>query len=72
MVLVPVAIVATMPVEAPTVATLVILLVQVPPAGTDDSADVLPKQTDEVPDMADGITLTVTTAVLKQPVAASV
>ena len=54
------------------VAVPVALLVHVPPEGVDDKEDVLPRQTLSEPEMLVGTTFTVTTAVLKHPVAASV
>lgn len=49
------------------VATVVLLLVQLPPVVDVLSAVVLPAHTDNVPVMAAGIALMVTTAVLLQP-----
>ena len=49
------------------VATVVLLLVQLPPVVDVLSAVVVPSQTDNVPVMAAGIALMVITAVLLQP-----
>ena len=51
---------------AAVVATAVLLLLQVPPAGVLASVVVRPSQTDEVPVMFVGTGLTVAMAVLKQ------
>ena len=58
----------TMPDDEPTVATAVVPLTHVPPAGTSLNAVVRPAHTVSVPEIAAGNELTVTTAVLIQPV----
>jgi hypothetical protein len=63
MVAVPVATPVTIPEEMPTVAFPVLLLDQTPPDGVDDNAVVDPTHTLSVPDIEDGIAVTVTTAV---------
>lgn len=55
---IPVAPANTTPVPD-TVASDVLLLLHVPPAGLEDNADVLPGHADAVPVIADGIGLTV-------------
>lgn len=69
---VPADTVLIMPVDAPTVATPVLTLDHVPPAGDEDNDRLVPRHVLVVPVMADGVIFTVTTAVLKQPVAANV
>jgi hypothetical protein len=56
------------PVVAPAVATVVILLVQVPPVVASVNVIVEPVHTAAVPNMGPGAEFTVTTAVLVQPV----
>lgn len=68
MVAVPAAPPVTTPDEALTVAMPVLLLVQVPPLAELLRAVVCPWQTTRVPVIGPGIGLTVSTAVLKQPV----
>ncbi len=68
-VVVPAATPETMPVEEPTVATLVAELAHVPPVGVLDSVVVAPTQTVAVPAIAEGSALTVTKAEVWQPVA---
>ena len=68
----PVSTPVTMPVEEPTVAVPVALLLQVPPAGISPSAVVSPWHTESVPVIADGSALTVTTVVRIQPVTGKV
>ena len=57
----------TFPVAEPTVATDVLLLLQVPPLVTSDSGIEKPTQTTAGPVIAAGIGLTVTTVVVKHP-----
>ena len=58
----------TTPVVNPTVATAVLLLVQLPPPGVSPRFVVDPEQTVLIPVIAVGNGLTVTIAVVKQPV----
>ena len=58
----------TTPVPLTTVATVVVPLDQVPPVTKSVKVMVKPEHTGTDPDIADGIELTVTTAVVKQPV----
>ena len=58
----------TRPVSRPIVATVVLLLVQVPPGLPSDRPVVWPTQTFKVPDIAGGIEFTVITVVAVQPV----
>ena len=67
----PAAIAATTPVAVTTVATLVLPLIQRPPVVELLSVAVAPGQILVVPVIAAGSGLTVTTAVRKQPVAAT-
>jgi hypothetical protein len=69
MVAVPAAMPVTSPDEAPTVATVVLPLVQLPPASASLNVVIDPAHTASVPAMADGNGLTVTTACAMQPVA---
>lgn len=62
----------TTPVDEPMVATEVLLLLQVPPGVTSARVMVEPAQTAEGPVIVAGNGLTVSTAVLIQPVAVSV
>ena len=64
---VPPAIAVTVP-SVPTVAIAPLELVHVPPAEASVSASVEPAHTGLLPVMPEGCALTVTTAVLKQPV----
>ena len=57
----------TIPEDEPTVATEVLLLLQVPPPVASESVDVSARKTLVVPVMAAGNELTVTTATAKQP-----
>ena len=59
----------TIPDDEPMMATVVLLLVHVPPAGVEFSVVVNPTQTVSVPVMFVGLALIVTIAVLIQPVA---
>jgi hypothetical protein len=58
----------TMPLLLPTVATAVLLLLQLPPVELLPSAVFCPSQIDREPVIADGRAYTVTTIVAKQPV----
>lgn len=68
MVAVPAATPPTTPDEEPTVATPVALEVQVPPVVALLSVICLPEQTEVLPEIADGVGLTVTEPVATQPV----
>ena len=67
MVGVPAATPVTTPVDAPTVAWLVLLLLQLPPEGVLFNVVVAPTQTLAVPVIAIGCALTVTGCVTKHP-----
>jgi hypothetical protein len=64
---VPATIPLTIPVAEPTVATLALLLVQVPLVGDEPKVVVAPSQTVVVPLIALGVLITVTLFVAKQP-----
>jgi hypothetical protein len=66
----PVATPVTIPLDAPTVATAAMPLLQVPPVVVPPNVTVLPSHTDETPVMvpATGIVLTVTIVATRQPV----
>ena len=68
MVTTPAAIPFTTPVDVPTVATDVLLLVQVPPPVASNNGVVEPGQTVITPVMPAGVRLTVAVALIKQPV----
>ena len=57
----------TMPVEEPTVATVVLLLDQLPPGTEFDSVVVVPKHAIRIPVIAAGVVVTVTVTVAIQP-----
>lgn len=65
----PAAAPVTMPDAVPTVATVVLLLVQVPPPVVLDSVAVVPEHIDNAPDgvMATGVVYTVTVITALQP-----
>ena len=63
----PFAIPVTVPVDEPTVAILVLLLVHTPPVGEELKVDDAPEHMDNTPLMAPGAAFTVTTLVAKQP-----
>ena len=63
----PAATPVTAPVPEPAVAMAVLPLVQVPPDGEELNVVVAPEHTDIVPVMVDGVVLTVTDCVAKQP-----
>jgi hypothetical protein len=65
---VPGAIAVTIPLAEPTVASAVLLLLQVPPAVTSLKVELRPEQIEVVPVITAGIGLTVTAAVARQPV----
>ncbi len=67
MVAVPALTPVTIPVPAPTVAFVIVLLVHVPPAGDEPSVVVLPIQVVNVPVMLPGVAITVTTLVDEHP-----
>jgi hypothetical protein len=66
---VPVAVAVRAPVAEPIVATDVLALDQVPPAGLAESVVVVARHVADMPDMAPGVGCTVATVVVKQPVA---
>ncbi len=71
MLAVPTATPVTTPVVKPTLAMVVLLLLQVPPGVALESPPVPPTQTELAPIIADGSGFTVTIAVLVHPVASA-